>query len=60
MNIGDFVKIEFGISDRLNRQGQFGKVVKIKEIDDDELEVWVLFSDGETGKYFENCLIKIK
>lgn len=60
MEIGSIVKIEFGINDPLERQGQTGQVIKIKEIDEDDTEVSVLFSDGITGIYYKNCLISIK
>lgn len=60
MEIGNKVKIEFGINDPLNRQGQVGQIIKIKEIDEDEAEVSVLFPDGIVGKYFNNCLIVIR
>lgn len=59
MEIGNIVKVEFGITDPLERQGQIGKVIRITETDEDT-EVSVLFSDGITGRYFENCLVKIK
>lgn len=60
MNIGDFVKVSFEITDPLSRQGQIGKVIRIKEVGEDEAEVSVLFSDGVTGVYYDNCLIVIK
>lgn len=60
MEIDNIVKVEFEISDPLNRQGQIGKVINIKEIDEEESEISVLFSDGITGVYFNNCLIPLK
>lgn len=59
MNIGDFVKVEFEITDPLNRQGQVGRVIRIKP-DGYEAEVSVLFPDGVTGVYYDNCLIVLK
>lgn len=60
MEIGNIVKVEFGVKDPLEKQGQVGKVIEIKETEDSELEVSVVFSDGETGVYFEDCLTIIK
>lgn len=59
MNIGDFVKVDFRISDPKNKQGQVGQVIKIKEIDEDNTEVVVLFVDDTTGIYDSKCLIKL-
>lgn len=60
MEIGNIVKVEFDITDPLERQGQIGKVIKIRETEDYDVEISVLFSDGITGVYFENCLTIIK
>ncbi|AWL78649.1 hypothetical protein DKB58_06675 [Capnocytophaga canimorsus] len=60
MNIGDFVKVAFEITDPLNKQGQIGQIIRIKAIDEDEAEVSVLFPEGVTGVYYDNCLIVLK
>lgn len=56
MKTGDLVKIEFGISDPLKRQGQTGKIIAIESIDEDDVVVKVRFEDGVEGEYFENCV----
>lgn len=60
MYIGDFVKIEFDITDPIGKQGQIGKIIKIHLIDEEEAEVSALFDDKQVGIYQSNCIILLK
>lgn len=57
MKTGDFVKVMYGITDPKNKQGEVGRIFKIKVIDDCTTRVWVVFQDEQMGIYDQECLI---
>lgn len=57
MKTGDFVKVMYGITDPKNKQGEVGRIFRIKPISECTTEVSIIFEDGQMGRYDIECLV---